>query len=77
MSDVQVKWSEVFSTKLVRILDAATAAGYIARRTILPALLDTMHPTKCHVTRDQSIAIDQCRKNLQKQFTWIGFEPQV
>jgi GR25 family glycosyltransferase involved in LPS biosynthesis len=77
MSDVQVKWSEVFSTKLVRILEAATATGYIARRTILPALLDTMHPTKCNVTRDQSIAIDQCWKNLQKQFTWIGFEPQV
>lgn len=77
LGDYQVKWSESFSSKIVRVIEAATATGYIARRSILPKLLETFHPTKCPVTSDRSVAIDQCWKSLQQQAKWIGFDPQV
>ena len=72
--NVSVGFSETGRGYVSQVHEAQTTGGYIARRSIMPAMYAAF--ADCNVTVDYVTAIDQCWKPLQRRFVWVGFEPQ-
>ena len=72
--NVSIAFSDVLRVHVSQVHEAQTTGGYIARRSIMPAMYAAF--AECNVTADYVTAIDQCWKPLQHRFVWVGFEPQ-
>ena len=72
--NVSIAFSDVLRVHVSQVHEAQTTGGYIARRSIMPAMYAAF--ADCNVTAVYVTAIDQCWKPLQHRFVWVGFEPQ-
>jgi GR25 family glycosyltransferase involved in LPS biosynthesis len=64
--------------KMTLIHDAQTTGGLIFRDTsTLRRYRDLISLENCDVRKDYHTAIDQCMKPMQRESTWIGFQPQI
>jgi hypothetical protein len=64
--------------KMTLIHDAQTTGGLIFRDTsTLRRYRDLISLENCDVRKDYHTAIDQCMKHMQRESTWIGFQPKI
>ena len=72
---LELEISPVTRAMVVRLNNAGTTHGYIAKQTYIRKILETFEA--CDVQKARGNAIDHCWKPLQLVDEWFGFNPQL